>query len=89
MGVGYPEAMKTTIELPDALLSEAKKLAAEQGCTLKSVLEVALQREIARHAQAQVWEPDYSLCFSGSGMSKVAQGMSWAEIREEAMDRST
>jgi hypothetical protein len=81
--------MKTTVELPDSLLSAAKKLAIDQGCTLKSVLEVALQREIARHAQAQAWEPDYSLCFSGTGMSEEAKNMSWSEIREEAMDRSS
>lgn len=80
--------MKTTIELPDELLLEAKKIAVEQGCTLKSLLEVALQREIARHLESQSWEPDYSLCFSGSGLTENARQMTWAEIRDEAMDRS-
>lgn len=88
MGLSYTWDMKTTIELPDALLSEAKKVALEQGCSLKSLLEVALQREIARLSENQVWEPDYTLCFGGSGLTEEAKGMSWSEIREMAMDRS-
>jgi len=88
MGTGYNLGMKTTIELPDALLSEAKKVALEQGCSLKSLLEVALQREIARLSENQIWEPDYTLCFGGSGLTQEAQAMSWSEIREIAMDRT-
>ncbi len=39
--------MKTTIELPDELLIEAKKRAAETRSTLKEIIERALRRELA------------------------------------------
>lgn len=38
--------MKTTIELPDELLQQAKAVAAKRHTTLKAVLEHALRREI-------------------------------------------
>ncbi len=38
--------MKTTVELPDALLIAAKKTAAEARTTLRAILERALRREL-------------------------------------------
>lgn len=38
--------MKTTLDLPDELLIEAKTLAARRKTTLKAVVESALRREI-------------------------------------------
>ncbi|MFA6111745.1 MAG: DUF2191 domain-containing protein [Candidatus Latescibacterota bacterium] len=38
--------MKTTIDLPDALLRKAKILAARRGTTLKAMLSHALEREV-------------------------------------------
>ena len=39
--------MKTTLELPDDLLSEAKAIAAKRRTTLKAMVEHALRREVA------------------------------------------
>ena len=39
--------MKTTLELPDNLLIEAKAVAARRRTTLKAMIEHALRREIA------------------------------------------
>ena len=38
--------MKTTLELPDDLLTEAKTVAARRRTTLKALIEHALRREI-------------------------------------------
>jgi len=38
--------MKTTLDLPDALLIEAKTVAARRRTTLRSLVESALRREI-------------------------------------------
>ena len=38
--------MKTTIELPDALFTQAKRLALQRRTTLKAMMEHALRREI-------------------------------------------
>jgi hypothetical protein len=40
--------MRTTVRLDDHLLAEAKKIAAESGRTLTSVLEDALRESLAR-----------------------------------------
>ena len=38
--------MKTTIELPDALLQAAKAMAVRRGTTLKAIITHALKREV-------------------------------------------
>ncbi len=50
--------MKTTLELDDALLKEAKALAARRGTTLKAVMEHALRRELAPAPEAANPEPE-------------------------------
>jgi len=40
--------MRTTVRLDDHILAEAKKIAAESGRTLTSVLEDALRESLAR-----------------------------------------
>lgn len=42
------QGMKTTIELPDSLLKEAKRIALERDQTLKEVMISALTREVDR-----------------------------------------
>ena len=39
--------MKTTVDLPDELLIEAKKRAAEMRCTLRDLLDAGLRAELA------------------------------------------
>lgn len=43
--------MRTTIRLDDALLRQAKKVAAETGRTLTSVIEDALRESLARRGK--------------------------------------
>lgn len=53
--------MKTTVELPDALLQQAKALALRRRTTLKAVLTRALERELrgdAKPVDAQRFEVD-------------------------------
>jgi len=42
--------MKTTLDLPDDLLIEAKSVAARRHTTLKAIVEHALRREIQQFA---------------------------------------
>jgi hypothetical protein len=44
--------MKTSVDLNDALFAEAKQLAAEQGCSLKAVIEDGLRRVVMEHRVA-------------------------------------
>ena len=43
--------MKTTIELPDPAIREAKAFAAAQGMTLKQFFTVALEEKLQRCAK--------------------------------------
>lgn len=52
--------MKTTIELPDELLAEAKAVAARRRTTLKALVEHALTREIRVMRKA----PNQDACFT-------------------------
>lgn len=45
--------MKTTLDLPDDLLIEAKSLAARRKTTLRAVVESALRREIRPPAELE------------------------------------
>jgi hypothetical protein len=67
--------VKTTVELNDVLLAEARDLAHREGRTFKSVLEEALHALLVQHSTAGDFVlPD---CSAGRG---------W--LREEWVDRS-
>lgn len=42
--------MKTTVDIPDALAEEARKLASREGTTLKVLIEQGLRKVIAEPA---------------------------------------
>jgi hypothetical protein len=44
--------VRTTIDLPEPLLKNAKKRAAERGVTLSAVVQDALRNDLARNAKA-------------------------------------
>ena len=79
--------MKTTIELPDDLAAQARRCAAESGTTLRSVIEEALRRELARRQATPGWRANPDLAFGSGGLTESAAALSWAEIRDLAMQR--
>lgn len=58
--------MQTTVDIDDQLLLYAKRQAAQQGCTLKQVLDDAL-RDFLAHQSVQ-HEPVRLETFSGVGL---------------------
>lgn len=50
--------MKTTLDLPDDLLMEAKTLAVRRKTTLKAIVESALRREIWPAAEMENPDPE-------------------------------
>ena len=85
MGYGIP--VKTTIELPDDLAAQARRCAAEAGTSLRSVIEEALRRELARRQNPAEWQPRHDFAFGTGGLTATTASMSWAELREIAMER--
>ena len=53
--------MKTTLELPDELLAEAKAVALRRKTTLRSMFEHALRREIGSPTGAESPSPYYRI----------------------------
>lgn len=58
--------MKTTIELPDDLMVEAKAVAARRRTTLKAMMEHALRREVMVEQAAT--DPDAPFTINEHGM---------------------
>jgi hypothetical protein len=78
--------MKTTIDISDALLREAKKVAAREGVTLKTLVERGLHRVVAETKQA----PRFKLrraSFKGNGLQAELRDASWETIRDLAYER--
>lgn len=72
--------MKTTVELPDALVREAQEVARAEGTTLRTLVEdglrVALER---RQAGTRFRLPDASV--DGHGLRPEFRDASWEDIR--------
>ena len=70
--------MKTTIEIADALLREARKLAAREGVTLRALLERGLHRVLADAKRPPFRMRDGS--FKGNGLQPEVRHMSWQQL---------
>ncbi len=81
--------MKTTIDLTDDLAARARRVAADEGTTLRSIIEEALRRELDRRSAPTTWRPSRDFVVNRGGLTDEASLMSWDEIREIAMHRST
>ncbi|HEY3823488.1 MAG TPA: hypothetical protein VGL82_02975 [Bryobacteraceae bacterium] len=70
--------MKTTVEITDSLLEQAKELAAIRSTTLRQIIEEGLRNVIEIKQQHPFLLRDGS--FGGQGMVRK---MTWDEIRNE------
>jgi hypothetical protein len=74
--------MKTTIEIQDELLERSKRLARQEGTTLRAVIEEGLQ--LALRARAQKHRlPFVVQPFVGDGLAPEFQSAGWERRREE------
>ena len=67
--------MKTTIELPDPLVKEAKRIALERGQTLKDVMISALECEVKRVKKDELlnWVHSIQKEFNNTGWKNADQ----------------
>ncbi|AKU15556.1 type II toxin-antitoxin system VapB family antitoxin [Luteipulveratus mongoliensis] len=66
--------MKTTIEIPDALATEAKRIALSQGTTLRELVVVGLRAEVARRDEHPAERTFRFRTVGGRGMRAEAVG---------------
>ncbi len=74
--------MKTTIELPDELIKQARRVAQKEGASLRSLVEEGLQRSLEARRQPRPSELDFP-SYGGSGLTDELQGAPWSRIRDE------
>jgi hypothetical protein len=76
--------MKTTVEINDALMLEARRLAEARGETMRSILEEALRRLIADYDSEEPGPPPFELTVvDGDGLVEGVTPASWLEIANE------
>lgn len=77
--------MKTTVEIPDALFAEAKRVAAEEGTTLRELVEAGLREVVQRRRRPRPFRlRDAGL--DGRGLRPEFAGGDWARLRDAAYE---
>ena len=74
--------MKTTIELSDAALDEARRVAAREGTTLRALIEEGLRRVLADRRGRQAGFRLRDVSVDGEGLSPEFAGESWPTVRD-------
>ena len=77
--------MKTTIEISDPVLSEARRLAAREGVPLRALVELGPRRVIAEKRPAAGFRLRRA-SYKGDGLEAGLQGASWERLREMAYE---
>lgn len=73
--------MKTTIQISDSVLEEARKLANRERTTLKALVEEGLRRIISERKRRERFRLRKAQ-FKGNGLQAHLTGASWEHIRE-------
>lgn len=77
---------KTTVDIADAVLAEARRLAEHRGTSLRSVIEAALRRELERARTEQPYEPEDCSYGEGGLTAEAEAAGGWSALRELAYD---
>jgi hypothetical protein len=73
--------MKTTVEISDSLLQEARKLAAREGVTLRGLIERGLRRVIHETASSTTFKLRRA-SFKGRGRQAEFAEATWDQLRD-------
>ena len=77
--------MKTTLDIADALLEDAKRVAAREGITLRSLVEEGLRKSIAeRQRRPRFKLKDMSV--DGTGTQPGVDLTNWEQMRSLAYE---
>lgn len=74
--------MKTTIDIPDALLAEAQELARRERTTLKALTQEGLRKVIAEKKAKKKPFKLRDCSVGGDGLTDEFKNASWEQIRD-------
>ncbi len=74
--------MKTTLEISDPLLRDARKIAARDGTTLRALVEQGLRRVVASKKKRGSGFRLRKVTFRGRGLRPELRDAGWDKIRE-------
>ncbi len=77
--------MKTTIEISDPLLAEARSLAAREGVTLRMLVERGLRRVVGETKPGAPFKLRRA-SFKGKGLATDLEGAPWDKLRDLAYE---
>jgi hypothetical protein len=83
--IPYKRVMKTTIEISDPLLREARKLAAREGVTLRALVERGLRRVVVETKPGAAFKLRRA-SFKGKGLQADVRGASWDRLHDLAYE---
>lgn len=73
--------MKTTVEISDSLLREAKRVAAREGTTVRALIDQGLRHAVAQRKRGSAFRLRKAT-FKGEGLSAEAARLGWDRLRE-------
>jgi hypothetical protein len=77
--------MKTTVEIADPLLREARRLAISQGVTLRALIERGLHHVLAEARPAAAFKLRRA-SFRGKGLQPEFRDAGWERLRDAAYE---
>ena len=77
--------MKTTVEIPDSILEQAKRVAVDEGVTLRALIELGLRRVLEERREDRAFQLRRA-SFRGRGLQPEVRDGSWERIRELAYE---
>ena len=77
--------MKTTLNIADPLLREARHVAAREGTTLRALVEQGLRQVVAEKKRKRLFRLRKA-SFGGEGLRPELAGAGWERIRDLAYE---
>jgi hypothetical protein len=77
--------MKTTVDIPDSLLEETKRVAARDKTTVRALIEHGLRQVLAERKRVRGFHLR-NASFKGQGLQPNLEGVTWDQIRDLAYE---
>ncbi len=74
--------MKTTVEIPDSLLEQARRQAAREGSTVRALVEEGLRKVLEERQKQAAGFQLRQVTFKGEGLQAELVDASWDTVRD-------